>query len=78
MSPFELYLGWNPKSALDFISGAEDSVIGVENLKEKLKSLLEDAQFSYKVSNSLQAAESSVRFKTPDCRLGSKLWVNSK
>ena len=37
MSPFELDLGWTPKSPLDTLSGKEIPVHNVEEFKEKLK-----------------------------------------
>jgi len=64
-SPFELDIGWNPKSVLDFISGSEINVQSLDELKKKLKFSLDDAQFSYKLAKSRQAAESSTRYKKP-------------
>ena len=75
-SPFELDLGCVPKSPLDFISGSEDPVESVDELRQKLKSSLEDAQFSYKVSKARQAAEAAGQYKKPEYVVGSKLWIN--
>jgi hypothetical protein len=76
MSPFELDLGWIPKSPLDFISGSEVPVQSVNEFKERLKNSLEDAQYSYKVSKARQTAESSVRANPPNYKRGSKVWLN--
>lgn len=76
ISPFELDLGWIPKSPLDFISGAEIPVQSVEEFKQQLKHSLDDAQFSYKVSKARQASEASSHYKTPEYEVGSKLWIN--
>jgi len=76
MSPFELDLGWNPRSPLDFIAGSEVPVQSVNELKQRLKTSLQDAQFSYKVSKARQAAEASKRYKTPEYTVGSKVWIN--
>lgn len=75
-SPFELDLGWKPKDALDFIHSCENSIQSVSDLKDKLKSSLEDAQFSYKVSKARQSSEASGKYKKPDYKVGSKVWIN--
>jgi len=76
MSPFELDLGWVPKSALDFISGSEVPVQSVDEFKQRLKNSLEDAQYSYRVLKARQAAEASTRSKPPEYRSGSRVWLN--
>ena len=75
-SPFELDLGWVPKSPLDFISGTEIPVQSLEDFKKQLKCSLDDAQFSYKVSKARQSSESAVHYKKPSYKVGSKLWIN--
>ena len=76
MSPFELDLGWIPKSPLDLLSGNEISVQSVEEFKNRLKTSLEDAKYSYKIAKAAQSAYSSKKFKTPEYKVGSKLWIN--
>lgn len=76
MSPFELDLGWVPKSALDFISGSEVPVESVNEFKQRLKNSLNDAQYSYKVSKARQTAESSARSNPPKYEKGCKVWLN--
>lgn len=76
MSPFELDLGWIPKSPLDFIATSEVPVESVNEFKERLKNSLDDAQYSYRVSKARQLAESSVRSNPPRYVKGSKVWLN--
>jgi len=76
MSPFEMDLGWNPKSALEFISGAESSIESLDELKDKLRNSLEDAKFSYKVAKARQASESSLKYKEPKYQPNDKVWIN--
>ena len=76
VASFEADLGCVPKSPLDFISGSEVSVDSVEELKQKLKSSLDDAQFSYNVSKARQAAEASSQYKKPEYTKGSQVWIN--
>ena len=76
VSPFEADLGCVSRSPLDFISGSEVPVESVEELKQKLKSSLDDAQFSFKVSKARQAAEASSQYRKPDYTIGSQVWIN--
>jgi len=76
MSPFELDIGWKPKSALEFISGSGSIVQSVDELRDKLKGSLDDAQYSYKVSKARQSSEASKRYDVPNYEVGSKVWLN--
>lgn len=74
--PFEADLGCSFKPALEFISGSEVPIESVDEMKLKLKSSLEDAQFSYKVCKARQAAEASSQYKKLEYRVGSQVWLN--
>ena len=76
MSPFELDIGWNPKSALDFVTEYESSIKSVDDLKKNLKESFEDAQYSYNIAKAKQTAESSMKYKPPNYEVGSKVWIN--
>lgn len=76
MSPFEMDLGYNPRTPLDMISGSEIPVESVEDFKQRMKNSLEDAKFSYNVSKARQSAQSSKHYMAPKYRVGSKLWLN--
>ena len=76
MSPFEMDIGWNPKSALDFMTGYESSVESVDDLKKNLRESLNDAQYSYGIAKAKQSAESSQKYKAPSYVIGSKVWIN--
>lgn len=56
MYPLETDLGWWPKTPLDLISSKEVPVESVNDFQAKLKSSLEDAQLSYKITNARHAA----------------------
>ena len=66
MSPFEMDLGWTPKSPLEMLSGKEVPVQNVEEFKEKLKVSLEDGQYSYKIAKASQSAYSSMKYRVPN------------
>ena len=76
MSPFEIDLGWNPKSPLDLLASPEDKNETVEEFKVKLKASLEDALYAYKISKAGQTARSSIKDKPHVYNVGDKLWIN--
>jgi len=63
ISPFEMDLGWNPKSPLDVISGREETHAALQEFKNNLKESLEDAVYAYKISKAGQSARSSLKYK---------------
>ena len=77
MRPFEMDLGWKPKSQLELISGArrEDVNEIVEDFRRKLKVSLEDAQFSHKVAKAKQSAERGNHYKVPSYAVGYEVWL---
>lgn len=77
ISPFELGHGWKPKTLLDLISGSKVSVQTLQDIKYRLRASLDDAKFSYIVAKSCQAAEATGRFKKPEYKVGSRLWINT-
>ena len=50
MSPFELDLGWCPRSLLYLLSGIRVSIESVEEFKAALQESIKDVQYSYKLS----------------------------
>ena len=76
MSPFELDLGWIPKSPLDMLSGSEVPVQSVSEFKQRLKNSLEDAKYSYKLAKASQSALASRKYKVPSYKVGDKVWLN--
>lgn len=76
MSPFEMDLGWNPKSPLDMLTSNEDKNQTVEEFKNDLKASMEDAVYAYKITKAGQSARSSTRFKPHSYNIGDKLWLN--
>jgi hypothetical protein len=77
MSPFDVDLGWCPRSPLDLISGARISVESVEEFKKTLHASLKDAQYSYRMSRARQAAQSSLRYAIPNYSAGDYVWLKN-
>ena len=76
LSPFEVDLGWNPKSPLDLISRTDTPNETLNEFKSRLKETLEDAQYSYQLSKASQSAQSSMKYKPHSYFVGDKLWIN--
>ena len=76
MYPFELDLGWCPKSPLDSLVSSTDSNESVEEFKSRLRESLNDAIFAHRVSKSSQSARSSLKYKPHMYKVGDKLWIN--
>jgi hypothetical protein len=60
MSPFEIDLGWVPKSPLELFSASPSRVQGVEDFKTELQDV-HDAQVLCNVARARQSAYSSMR-----------------
>ena len=76
MSPFELDLGWCPKSPLDSLVSSADINETVEEFKSRLRESLNDAIFAHRMSKSSQSARSSLKYKPHMYKVGDKLWIN--
>jgi len=64
ISPFELDLGWVPKSPLDLISRKDSPNETVEEFKSRLKGSLEDARFAHQVAKARQSAYKEKMYQT--------------
>ena len=58
------------------LSGKEIPVQNVEEIKEKLKASLEDAQYLYKSAKGSQSPYSSMKYRIPNYQVGGKVWLN--
>ena len=76
MTPFEIDLGWNPKSPLDLVTTSSTSNETLSDFKERLKATLDDAKYAYKISKASQSARNSLKYKPHSYKLGDKLWIN--
>ena len=76
MSPVELDVGWNPKSALDVLTKPETHVKGLQDFRLVSKESLANSKFSYKVCTAEQSAYSTRKYKSPEYKIGDKVWNN--
>ena len=76
MSPFELDLGWNPKSPIDLLATVKARAPqSVSDLKDVLKNSLSDAHYAYKLAKAAQAAQSAPNYKKPTYEIGDQVWL---
>ncbi len=76
MAPFEVNLGWNPKSPLDLVSDTNVPNETVSEFKERLKTTLDEAKFAYKLAKADQSARSSFKYKSHWYETGDKVWID--
>ena len=76
MSPFELDLGWIPKSPFYIIFEPEIRLQSLEEFKKKLKISVEDAQYSYKVSKAREISQYLRRYRLPSYSVVDMVWIN--
>lgn len=78
MSPFELDLGWKPKSPLELLSTRDCSVESVTDLRTRLRSAATDATFAHLLAQSRQKAYNSKRYTPPSYKVGDSVWLSRK
>ena len=76
MSPFEVDLGWTPKSVLDMLTDRKESVEALNGFKSILSESLADEKYSSKESEAHQRAQKGRLFIPQYFSVGDKLWIN--
>lgn len=78
-SPFELDLGWSPKSPLEALSSVpEDTVHTVNEFKTQLKESFKSATFAQRLAQARQAAYNAKRYRPPSYRPGDEVFLSRK
>lgn len=79
ISPFELDIGWKPKSPLELLSSRSDySTEGINDLRKLLLSSFEDAVFAHRLAQARQAAYNSKKYRPPSYVVGDEVWLSRK
>lgn len=78
ISPFELDLGWNPKSPLDLLTAWDGSVEAVNDIRKILLSATQDAMFAQRLAQSRQAAYNQKKYRPPTYQIGDEIWLSRK
>lgn len=77
LSPFEIDLGWNPKSSLDMIVSPRNTNQSIEVFKNRLRKTLDNPKYLYEVVKSNERARSSLKNKSSSYKVVDKLYTNS-
>lgn len=79
MSPFEVDLGWKPKTPLDIISGRDnDSLPTVTEFREQLEESFKSATFVYRLAQAKQAAYNSKKYLPSSYEIGDEVYLSKK
>lgn len=77
MTPFELDLGWQPKSPLDCLAGPESMVESVNELRGRLDVAYQDAKFA-QLAKACTAAYNSQKYTPITYKVGDVVWLSHK
>ena len=75
-TPFEIDLGWNPKSAIDLLHKDSSRIESVEEFRRLLRSALEDAQFAHELAKGKNSAQTAKRYQPHTYQIGDKIWLD--
>lgn len=75
-SPFEVNLGWKPKSPLCMSIPSNSQVEYANEFKFRIDSALPDTRFLHKLSKYLNAAYVSQKSEPPSYSVGDLIWLN--
>lgn len=79
ISPFELGLGWCPRSALElFARPADNSIQSASEIREKLQNTFEDARFAFRFAQVRQSAYNAQRCTPPPYEVGDQLYLRRR
>lgn len=75
MVPFEIDLGWNPKSPLGIVTNLHAENETVSQFKECLKETLNDAKLANELAKADQSARSCFKFHPHSYKPRDRLWI---
>lgn len=78
LSPFEVDLGWKPKGPLDTLLRSSTNLESLSDFRDRLKAVMEDAQYAHRLAKAKQIAEASVHYKRATYQVGDSVWVSHK
>eukprot|EP00171_Calliarthron_tuberculosum_P001356 IDg1356t1 len=79
LNPFELDLGWMPKSPLDCLLGhSEVQVESVRQFQKRMVVAYEDARYSQRLAKAQQAAYNSRKPKPIQYKEGDQVWLSNR
>lgn len=76
MTPFEVDLGWQPKSAVNLLQAKESSNESINQFKERMAEAFRDARFSHEVAKARQSAYSANKTQAHPYKKGDLVWLD--
>lgn len=76
MAPFEVVLGWKPKSPEDLLSSSESTTESVNEFRRRLAAALEDGIFAQEVAKMRQSAYFERNIQPPNCKVYDLVWLD--
>lgn len=78
MTPFEMDLGWNPRSPIDMISSADGSVEDVSRFKKRQMDAFESAELSKRLARARYVSYNSQSRQSVQYNVGDQVWLNKE
>lgn len=76
--PFELHLGWKPKSPIEFLLLPEYSVEAVSDLRPRLSAAGQDPKLAQLLAQSRKSVYNQKRYRPPTHKVGDNVWIRPK
>lgn len=78
MSPFEVALGWKPKSSLDTLFQTLTPLETVSDFRDVLRAVTDDAKYAHQLAKALQTAEASFYYRKPSYKVVDHVFMSRK
>lgn len=75
-SPFEVDLGWKPRSPLGIFRKQSTPIESVDELRNRLQSALDDARFCHEIAKARQSAYTAQKYRPAPYEVGTRVWLN--
>lgn len=78
-TPFELDLGWTPRSPIDLITTDTSDTLEIINVfKQRLASAFQDAKFAQNLAQARQSAYNAQKYTPANLQPGADVWLDRK
>ena len=77
-SPFEVDIGWKPRSPMDVLHKNSTPVESVNEFKFRLRVALEDAHFAHQLAKARNSAYTAQRYHPHPYSVGDKVWIEKE
>lgn len=78
MSPFEINIGWNPKSPLDSLTTHNSSSEGVNEFLKHLSAAYESSKFAQQIAAARYSAHNAAKFSPVNYSVGERVLLSRR